>query len=91
MSLGRSFPHVNLADRPVPSSASRLRSAGMMLSSKPPPYDLSLVGEARDSAQKVEQGLWGKASSPTDYVAKVNKKLHTLEMDLPSKTSPPIR
>lgn len=90
MSLGRSFPHVNLADRPVPSSASRLRSAGMMLSSKPPPYDLSLVGEARDSAQKVEQSLWGKASSPTDYVAKVNKKLQgistTILRTTPSQT-----
>ena len=59
-----------------------------MLSSKPPPYDLSLVGEARDSAQKVEQGLWGKASSPTDYVAKVNKKLQDLDDDPAHRTLP---
>jgi hypothetical protein len=62
----------------------------MMLSSKPPPYDLGLVGEARESAQKIEQGLWGKATSPTDYVTKVNKKLQsistTIQRTVPSQT-----
>ena len=53
-------------------------SAGVMLSSKPPPYSAALVAEARESAGKIEVGFWNKASGGDDYEQRARKKIDTI-------------
>ena len=69
--------------RPLPE-----RSAGAMLSSKPPPYDTALVAEARESAGKIEGGFWTKSSSAADYESRARKKLETISGQIQRSGTP---
>ena len=64
------------------------RSAGAMLSSKPPPYDSALVVEARESAGKIEGGFWTKSSSAADYESRARKKLETISGQIQRSGTP---
>lgn len=64
------------------------RSAGAMLSSKPPPYDSALVVEARVSAGKIEGGFWTKSSSAADYESRARKKLETISGQIQRSGTP---
>ena len=59
-----------------------------MLSSKPPPYDSALVGEARVSAGKIEGGFWTKSSSAADYESRARKKLETISGQIQRSGTP---
>ena len=63
-------------------------SAGVMLSSKPPPYLPALVLEARESAGKIEVGLWQKASGGGDYVTRARKKMETIATQIQRSGTP---
>ena len=59
-----------------------------MLSSKPPPYDPALVAEARESAEKIEGGLWTKSSSAADYESRARKKLEAISGQIQRSGTP---